>query len=113
MEPDFSKFETEMNRGFLQLLVLLIMDEPAYGYAMLKLLKERGYAMEENTLYPMLRRLEKDGMVISRWELTTVDRPRKFYRITPHGILLRRRLHEIWRSQGLVLEKMMEGIEHE
>jgi len=112
METEFAKFETEMNRGFLQLLVLLMLDEPAYGYGLLKLLRDRGYGTEENTLYPLLRRLEKDSLVTSAWEVTE-DRPRKFYQITPQGDQLRGRLLSVWRRQQAVLNQLLEEKNHE
>ncbi len=107
MDPDISNFETEMNRGFLQVLVLALLEKDMYGYSMVKTIGDLGYAVEENTLYPLLRRLEKSGWVKSKWDVSE-DRPRKFYSITATGRGLRARLLAIWDTQDQILKKLME-----
>ena len=62
-DSDFANFETEMNRGFLSILVLALLETQTYGYAMVRAIRERGYEVEENTLYPLLRRLEAQGLL--------------------------------------------------
>ncbi len=84
MDVEFGSFETEMNRGFLQVLVLVALERKMYGYGMIKLFEQTGYAVEENTLYPLLRRLEKNGWIKSEWDVGE-DRPKKYYRITEAG----------------------------
>ena len=59
MDNELGGIETEMKRGFLQLLVLVLLEKEAYGYAMVRAFRDLGYEVEENTLYPLLRRLEK------------------------------------------------------
>ncbi|HOW84921.1 MAG TPA: helix-turn-helix transcriptional regulator [Candidatus Aminicenantes bacterium] len=105
-EPDIGRLETEMNRGFLHILVLALLEKNMYGYSMVKHIGSLGYKVEENTLYPLLRRLEKNGRIASKWELAG-GRPRKFYGITPEGRALRTGLLEIWRRQGRVLEEIV------
>ena len=107
MDPDISNFETEMNRGFLQILVLSLLDKDMYGYSMVKTISDLGYDVEENTLYPLLRRLEKSGWVKSKWDVGE-DRPRKFYGITATGRGLRARLLAIWATQVKILKKLSE-----
>jgi len=107
MDADGSYLEIEMNRGFLQLLVLTALEKRTYGYSLVKQMREIGYAVDENTLYPLLRRLEKNGWVQSEWEIHS-DRPRKLYAITPQGRSLREKGLSIWRGQNTILEKMME-----
>jgi PadR family transcriptional regulator PadR len=107
MDPELSFFETEMNRGFLQVLVLVALEQKTYGYAMIKHFEEMGYAVEENTLYPLLRRLEKNGWITSLWDVTE-DRPKKFYRITEKGRTVRKQALEIWAGQNETLERMKE-----
>jgi DNA-binding PadR family transcriptional regulator len=84
---DIGTLETEMNRGFLHLLVLAILENEMYGYAMVKHIESLGYKVEENTLYTLLRRHEKNGWITSRWDLSE-DRPRQvltpLYRGTRH-----------------------------
>ena len=76
--------QQELRRGTVVLACLLLLREPGYGYALIDQLDELGFAVEANTLYPLLRRLEGQGMLLSTWK--TVDlRRRKFYRIRPDG----------------------------
>jgi PadR family transcriptional regulator PadR len=111
MEPEIGNFETEMNRGFLQILVLALLEKDTYGYAMVRTIRELGYEVEENTLYPLLRRLEKNGWVRSKWDVSE-DRPRKFYAITNEGRALRAQLLAIWRKQDEILKHLMEEKSH-
>ena len=105
MAIDISPFETEMNRGFLQVLVLVLLEKNMYGYAMVKQLEEKGYTLEENTLYPLLRRLERKGLIKSNWN-TSEDRPRKFYIITKEGRDVRSGLLKIWQRQSELLNHL-------
>jgi DNA-binding PadR family transcriptional regulator len=106
MAFNISPFETEMNRGFLQVLVLVLLEKRMYGYAMVKLLEEKEFTLEENTLYPLLRRLEKKGLIQSKWD-TSEDRPRKFYVITKEGQDVRTELLRIWEEQNELLDRLM------
>ena len=105
-EPDIGSLETEMNRGFLHILVLALLEKNMYGYSMVKHIETLGYRVEENTLYPLLRRLEKNGWIASKWDLSE-DRPRKFYAITAEGRALRASLLEIWKTQDRILGEIM------
>jgi DNA-binding PadR family transcriptional regulator len=111
MEPEIGNFETEMNRGFLQILVLALLEKDMYGYSMVRTIGDLGYEVEENTLYPLLRRLEKNGWVKSKWDITE-DRPRKFYSITEAGRSLRTQLLAIWNKQVEILKHLMEEKSH-
>jgi DNA-binding PadR family transcriptional regulator len=104
-QPDIGSLETEMNRGFLHILVLALLEKDMYGYSMVKHIEGLGYRVEENTLYPLLRRLEKNGWITSKWGLTG-DRPRKFYAVTAEGRALRASLLEIWKNQNRILDEI-------
>jgi PadR family transcriptional regulator PadR len=108
MDPELSSLETEMNRGFLQVLVLAVLERRMYGYAMIRHLEESGYAVEENTLYPLLRRLEKNGWITSEWDVGE-DRPKKYYVITDKGRSIRGQALAIWAGQSEILTKMEEA----
>jgi PadR family transcriptional regulator PadR len=82
-----------------------------YGYAMVRTIRDLGYEVEENTLYPLLRRLEKNGWVKSKWDVGE-DRPRKFYGITDAGRGLRTELLGIWRKQDQILKRLTEEKNH-
>jgi DNA-binding PadR family transcriptional regulator len=105
MTQDISPFETEMNRGFLQVLILVLLEKKMYGYSMVKNLKKKRYLIEENTLYPLLRRLEKKGLIQSQWDVSE-KRPRKFYVITKKGREIRRQLLNIWKRQNQILTQV-------
>jgi len=105
MGMDIAKFETEMNRGFLQVLVLVVLEREMYGYLILRFLEESGYPVEESTLYPLLRRLEKYGLVRSRWQVTD-DRPKKYYIVSAAGRTVRKRLLAKWKHQDTILAEL-------
>jgi len=111
MNPEISNFETEMNRGFLSILVLALLEKDMYGYAMVRTIRDMGYEVDENTLYPLLRRLEKNGWIKSKWSVGK-DRPRKFYAITDDGRALRAELLGIWKKQDEILKHIMEEKSH-
>ena len=75
---------SELKRGVLQMAVLALLQRRAYGYDLLRVLAERGFPAEEGTLYPVLRRLEGDGLLRSEWD-TSGSRPRKYYESTDTG----------------------------
>lgn len=73
-----------MNRVFLQLLILVMLEKPMYGYMIVKELNTKNFSLEENTLYPLLRRLEKQNLLISDW-IVNYGKPKKYYRISEAG----------------------------
>jgi predicted transcriptional regulator len=72
---------TELKRGSLTLAVLGSLKQPYYGYALLQTLQSQNIEIEANTLYPLLRRLESQGLLISDWD-TSESRPRKYYTVS-------------------------------
>lgn len=74
----------EIRRGSVVVACLLRLEQPGYGYELLVQLNESGFSVEGNTLYPLLRRLEDQGLLTSTWD-TTESRPRKFYRTSKLG----------------------------
>jgi DNA-binding PadR family transcriptional regulator len=87
----------ELRRGTVVLACLLILERPNYGYALLDRLERGGFAVDANTLYPLLRRLEKQGLLTSDWN-TEESRPRKFYRTSDEGQALAEALRHDWRQ---------------
>ncbi|HZJ84741.1 MAG TPA: PadR family transcriptional regulator [Syntrophomonadaceae bacterium] len=74
----------ELRRGTITLGVLSQLFEPRYGYSLVTLLNEKGIPIEPGTLYPLLRRLEKQGLLNSEWD-TNEARPRKYYLLSNTG----------------------------
>jgi DNA-binding PadR family transcriptional regulator len=85
----------ELRRGTVVLACLALLEGPQYGYALLETLNDAGITVDGNTLYPLLRRLEKQGLLASEWN-TDESRPRKFYRISPEGSRARAGLVREW-----------------
>ncbi len=104
-----NKVFSEMNRGFLQLLVLLVLNKPAYGYDILKLLDSKGYAIEEQTLYPLLRRMEERGFLTSEWKIIQ-NKPRKYYVISEEGKRIRKELIAIRKNQNKIINEFGESM---
>ncbi|WP_243074203.1 PadR family transcriptional regulator [Microbacterium sp. SS28] len=77
----------ELRRGTVVLACLRLLTTPGYGYGLLEELGARGFDTDANTLYPLLRRLEKQGHLVSEWN-TDEARPRKFYRTSAAGARL-------------------------
>jgi DNA-binding PadR family transcriptional regulator len=89
-----SQFQ-EIRRGSVVTAVLSLLRIPQYGYALLEQLNEAGIEVEANTLYPLLRRLEGQGLLIAEWT-TDEARPRKYYRTSSAGESLVVLLGEEW-----------------
>lgn len=86
-EADFDVHLQELRRGTIVLASLQLLRAPGYGYGLLEQLSSAGFPTDANTLYPLLRRLEKQGYLESEWN-TDDARPRKFYRTSETGIRL-------------------------
>jgi PadR family transcriptional regulator, regulatory protein PadR len=84
MDATLSGHLQELRRGTVVVASLTVLNEPGYGYSLLETLSHAGFEVEANTLYPLLRRLEAQGLLTSEWN-TDEARPRKFYRTTTQG----------------------------
>ncbi|MGM0396996.1 MAG: PadR family transcriptional regulator [Bacillota bacterium] len=104
----FNNLQQEMKRGTLVLAVLSQLDEPQYGYSLMGILDEKGLQVDQNTLYPLLRRLEKQGMLESIWEVEG-NRPRRYYKISSVGISIREKLIAEWNYLDKVLGNLIGG----
>jgi DNA-binding PadR family transcriptional regulator len=100
--------QQELRRGTVVLACLLLLREPGYGYALLDRLRDLGFAVEANTLYPLLRRLEAQGLLASAWN-TEESRPRKFYRISADGERLAGELLTDWSRIDASIRRLAEG----
>ncbi|WP_312645174.1 PadR family transcriptional regulator [Hydrogenoanaerobacterium sp.] len=87
----------ELRRGTIVLCVLSQLQEPMYGYNLVNVLSGKGIAVEANTLYPLLRRLEAQGLLKSTWE-TSGAKPRKYYSTTAMGDEIFANLKKHWDS---------------
>ena len=96
----------ELRRGVIVLAVLNLLQEEQYGYSVLKLLSEQGLEVDQGTLYPLLRRLEAQGLLESLWRLEGA-RPRRYYVISLEGRQVLSLLKEEWSSMVSMMEKMI------
>ena len=90
-----ASLQQEFRRGTLIMLVLGQLKEPTYGYHLVKKLNDNSIPMEANTLYPLMRRLESQGLLKSEWD-TTESKPRKYYQITAEGISVLEEIKKYW-----------------
>ncbi len=88
----------ELRRGALVLAVLSQLRERQYGYSLRQALVEGGMPVEEGTLYPLLRRLEAQGLLASEWDTANAP-PRRYYRLNTEGSRALVELAEAWRAQ--------------
>ena len=108
MDPDHSQHLQELRRGTVALACLIRLGTPEYGYALLETLTADGIDVDANTLYPLLRRLEKQGLVTSEWN-TDEARPRKFYTTSESGTELAGVLTTDWDRLDASLRRLREG----
>jgi PadR family transcriptional regulator PadR len=102
----FETLRQELRRGSLVLAVLAQLKTERYGYTLRKALADDGLEIDESALYPMLRRLETQGLLTSEWR--EEDRRRKrFYRLSPEGAAVLDRLAAEWRAIGHSLERLI------
>jgi len=96
----------ELRRGVIVLGVLSQLDEERYGYALINCLKEKGLEVDQGTLYPLLRRLESQGLLESSWRIEA-DRPRRYYVLSKAGRELLPRLTTEWTEIVSAMNKML------
>jgi len=97
----------ELRRGIIVLAVLSRLSEPQYGYSLMQVLSQTGLDVEEGTLYPLLRRLEKRGLLESEWQVGE-SRPRRYYVISPLGKAVLAELVDEWDT----IVSTMDGLLH-
>lgn len=107
-ETLLQNLQQEMKRGSLVLAVLTQMDKPEYGYTLIQTLNACGMVVEQNTLYPLMRRLEKQGLLESIWQIEE-NRPRRYYQISEMGREVRQLLIEDWKSLNTTLNQLIGG----
>jgi DNA-binding PadR family transcriptional regulator len=97
----------ELRRGTLVISVLSQLKEAQYGYSLVQRLADKGLNIEQNTLYPLLRRLEKQELLESDWEVTGT-RPRRYYKLSENGKDMLEYLKTEWNRISQVVGKLLE-----
>ena len=102
----YENLRLELRRGALVLAVLARLGTEHYGYALRKALVEQGMDIDENTLYPLLRRLEAQGLLVSEWREEN-RRNKRFYRLSNEGERTLRLLLDEWRGINGALDRIL------
>ncbi len=102
----FGKLELELRRGVLVLATLSQLRAPRYGYELRQALAETGMPIEEGTLYPLLRRLEAQGVLKSEWKIEDGP-PRRYYALNADGRKLLRKLTESWQGMNDAMARLL------
>ncbi len=110
MNDLLNSLTTELRRGTLTLAVLSQLREPQYGYSLVQLLEMSGITIDQSTLYPLLRRLEKQELLTSSWD-TTESRPRKYYVLSDYGKTVFDALKAEWEKTSSELALLLKGAE--
>ena len=109
-QPDpelFDNLRMELRRGCLIVAVLAQLREEHYGYTLRKALDDQGLSIDEGTLYPLLRRLESQGLLISEWREEN-KRNKRFYRLSPQGELTLKQLLDEWQTINKSLDRILQ-----
>jgi PadR family transcriptional regulator PadR len=96
----------ELRRGVIVLAVLSHLGQEQYGYSLIKNLTENGLEIDQGTLYPLLRRLESQGLLHSNWRVEA-DRPRRYYALSDEGKSLLPRLKKEWSGIVSMMDRML------
>lgn len=104
----FENLRLELRRGSLVLAVLAQLRSEQYGYTLRKALADRGMAIDEGTLYPLLRRLESQGLLVSEWREED-KRNKRFYRLSADGKTMLEQLLAEWKSIDSSLNGIVKG----
>jgi PadR family transcriptional regulator PadR len=102
----FDTLRLELRRGCLVLAVLAQLRTEHYGYTLKKELNDRGMDIDEGTLYPLLRRLEAQGLLVSEWREED-KRNKRFYRLSPEGTRVLEALLAEWQQLNASVETIV------
>ena len=103
----YDKLLLELRRGTLILAVLSQLEQAQYGYSLKQILSERGVDINEGTLYPLLRRLESQGLLESEWQVVDDTRPRRYYQISPTGTTILASLTQEWQELTTTMNQLL------
>ena len=103
----FENLKLELRRGCLVVAVLAQLKEEHYGYTLRKALDDLGLAIDEGTLYPLLRRLETQGLLLSEWREEN-KRNKRFYRLSTQGELILNQLLQEWKTINASLDRILQ-----
>ncbi len=103
----FENLKLELRRGCLVVAVLAQLRVERYGYTLRKALADDGLVIDEGTLYPLLRRLETQGLLVSEWR-EEEKRNKRFYRLSADGELILKQLLDEWQRINKSLDRILQ-----
>jgi DNA-binding PadR family transcriptional regulator len=106
-DRDFTSLLLELRRGAIVLGILSRLREEHYGYSLREDLARTGMEVNEGTLYPLLRRLESQGLLQSRWDVGG-GRPRRYYRISAKGRKALTGMTDEWNALVEAMKNLLE-----
>lgn len=112
LQDSIESLTLELRRGTIVLSALSQLKQPRYGYMLIQTLDEKGVSVDAGTLYPLLRRLEKQEILKSEWE-TTGSKPRKYYVMTELGMQVYQELCKQWNEMTASMESLLQEEEGE
>lgn len=104
----YENLSLELRRGVLVLAVLSQLRQEQYGYSLIQSLMEKGLEINEGTLYPLMRRLEEQGLLQSEWHIENGQRPRRYYHLSELGEQILEALGQDWRKLGIIMGHLLE-----
>ncbi len=104
-----NKWESQLRKGLLEFIILMYLEEKQYyGYELISEIKQfLSITISEGTIYPLLNRLKKEGLITSTWVEKEVGIPRKYYQITKEGIDALASMKDSWIHVNFSLQKLM------
>lgn len=103
---ELEKLRQEMRRGVIVLAALSQLRKEQYGYSLIKDLNDQGFEVGQDTLYPLLRRLEEQELLDSEWRVED-PRPRRYYILNANGQELLEQLKSEWKEQVIVIKEII------
>lgn len=103
----YDTLSSELRRGLVALAVLTECRTPQYGYSLKQSLAAAGLEINEGTLYPLMRRMEEQGLLTSEWRIAEEGRPRRYYQLGAEGESVLARLSEDWEAISSAMSALL------
>lgn len=111
-DEKIAKWESQVRKGMLDFIILICLAKREfYGYELIKRIKDIGEInLSEGTIYPLLNRLKKEGLITSRWVEMEFGIPRKYYKVTARGENILLGMKAVWKKLCLSIDQLMEEL---
>ena len=109
-DKQLEKLKQEMRRGTIVLAAMSQLKQEQYGYSLIKDLNDKGFEIGQDTLYPLLRRLEEQNLLDSEWRVED-PRPRRYYVLNANGEEMFAQLADDWQAQTEIIRSLLDETE--